>query len=57
MPPQRRSFTTTLALHDIINRALSSAGLNAVLEPVGLNRGDVKGHDDMTVFPFSWEST
>ena len=28
------------ALNDIIKRALSSAGFNAVLEPVGLDRGD-----------------
>ena len=41
------------ALNDIIKRALSSAGLNAVLEPVGLDRGDDKRPDGMTVFPFS----
>ena len=28
------------ALNDIIKRALSSAGFNAVLEPVGFDRGD-----------------
>ena len=41
------------ALNDIIKRALSSAGFNAVPEPVGLDRGDGKRPDDMTVFPFS----
>ena len=41
------------ALNDIIIRALSSAGFNAVLEPVGLDRGDGKRPDGMTVFPFS----
>ena len=41
------------ALNDIIKRALSSAGFNAVLEPVGLDRGDGKRPDGMTVFPFS----
>ena len=41
------------ALNDIIKRALSSAGFNAVLEPVGLDRGDGKHPDGMTVFPFS----
>ena len=41
------------ALNDIIKRALSSAGFNAVLEPVGLDRGDGKRHDGITVFPFS----
>ena len=61
VPPQRWSFTT--ALNDIIKRALSSAGFNAVLEPFGLNRGDGKRPDGMTVFPFSmgkcrvWHST
>ena len=41
------------ALNDIIKRALSSAGFNAVLEPVGLDRRDGKRPDGMTVFPFS----
>ena len=41
------------ALNDIIKRALSSAGFNAVLEPAGLDRGDGKRPDGMTVFPFS----
>ena len=41
------------ALNDIIKRALSSAGFNAVLEPVGLDHGDGKRPDGMTVFPFS----
>ena len=42
------------ALNDIIKRALSSAGFNAVLEPV-LDRGDGKRPDGVTVFPFSME--
>ena len=41
------------ALNDIIKRALSSAGFNAVLEPVGLDRGDGKRPDGVTVFSFS----
>ena len=41
------------ALNDIIKRALSSAGFNAVLEPAYLDRGDGKRPDGMTVFPFS----
>ena len=51
------------ALNDIIKRALSSARFSAVLEPVGLDRGDGKRHDGMTVFPYSrgmcliWNST
>ena len=51
------------ALNDIIKRTLSSAGLNAVLEHVDLDRGDGKCPDGMTVLPFSrgkcliWDST
>ena len=51
------------ALNDIIKRALSSAGFNAVIEPIGLDRGDGKRPDGMTVFPFSmgkcliWDGT
>ena len=40
------------ALNDNIKRALSSAGFNAVFEPVGLESGDGKRPDGMTVFPF-----
>ena len=43
------------ALNDIIKRALSYAGLKAVLEPVDLDLGDGKRPDGMTVFPFSRE--
>ena len=51
------------ALNDIIKHALPSAGFNALLEPVGLDRGDGKRPGGMTVFPFSrgkciiWDST
>ena len=41
------------ALTEIIKRALSSAGFNVDLEPVGLDRGDGKRPDGMTVFHFS----
>ena len=41
------------ALNHIIKRALSSAGFNVVLEPVGLDGGDGKRPDGITVFPFS----
>ena len=40
------------AFNDSIKRALSSAGFNAVLEPVGLDHGYGKRPDGMTVFPF-----
>ena len=41
------------ALNDIIKPALSSAGFNAVLEHIGLDSGDGKRPNGMTVFPFS----
>ena len=41
------------AINDIICRALKSAGIPSVLEPVGLNRGDGKRPDGITIFPFS----
>ena len=40
VPPQLWMLTRHSALNDIIKRALSSAGFNAVLEPVGFDRGD-----------------
>ena len=55
LPLQRWSLTRHSALNDVIKRALSSAGFNAVLEPVSLDRGDGKRPDGMTVFPFSME--
>ena len=51
------------ALNDIIWRALKATGLNAIREPVGLNRGDGKRPDGITVYPFShgkplcWDAT
>ena len=50
-------------LNDVVNRALSSAGFPAVLEPVGLDRGDGRRPDGLTVFPFregrclTWDAT
>ena len=51
------------ALNDVIKRALQSAGLPSVLEPVGVDRGDGKRPDGITVFPFAngkclcWDGT
>ena len=51
------------AINDIICRALKSSGTPSVLEPVGLNRGDGKRPDGITIFPFShgkalcWDAT
>ncbi len=40
------------ALNDVVKRALQSAGLPSVLEPVGIDRGDGKRPDGITVFPY-----
>ena len=39
-------------LNDVVKRALSSAGIPAVLEPQGLDRGDGKRPDGLTIFPY-----
>ena len=50
-------------LNDVVKRSLSSAGMPSWLEPVGLDRGDGRRPDGITVFPFShgkclvWDST
>ena len=51
------------ALNDIIWRALKASGLNAIREPVGLERGDGKRPDGISINPFSrgralcWDAT
>ena len=56
-------FPRHAALNDVIKRALSSAGVPSILEPVGLDRGDGRRPDGMTTFPFScgrsltWDAT
>ena len=51
------------AINDIICRALRSAGIPSILEPVGLDRGDGKRPDGISTFPFSqgkaicWDAT
>ena len=51
------------ALNDIICRALKTAGIPSVLEPTGLDRGDGKRPDGITIFPFKqgkplcWDAT
>ena len=50
-------------LNDIVKRSLSSAGIQSWLEPLGLDRGDGRRPDGLTVFPFSggkslcWDAT
>ena len=41
------------AVNDIVKRGLVTAGIPAMLEPVGLDRGNGKCPDGITVFPFS----
>ena len=51
------------ALNDVLHRALASAGVVAVLEPRGLDRGDGRRPDGITVYPFrrgkmlAWDAT
>ena len=51
------------ALNDVIKRALTTAGIPSNLEPPGLDRGDGRRPDGMTVFPFKlgkplvWDAT
>ncbi|MPD04008.1 hypothetical protein E2C01_099675 [Portunus trituberculatus] len=40
------------ALNDVVYRALAAAGIVATLEPRGLDRGDGRRPDGITVFPF-----
>ena len=41
------------AINDIICRALKSAGLASIMEPVGLSRDDRKKPDGISIFPFN----
>ena len=51
------------ALNDIVRRGLSAAGIPSMLEPSGLDRGDGKRPDGITVYPYShgrchiWDAT
>ena len=50
-------------LNDVVKRGLAAAGVPSWLEPVGLDRGDGRRPDGLTVFPFSngkslcWDAT
>ena len=56
-------FPRHAALNDVVKRSLQSAGLPSILEPTGLDRGDGKRPDGMTIFPYSkgrslvWDAT
>ena len=41
------------ALNDVVRRGLSAAGIPSILEPSGLDRGDGKRQDGITVYPYS----
>ena len=51
------------ALNDVVRRSLQSAGIPSILEPVGVDRGDGRRPDGITVFPFAngrclcWDAT
>ena len=40
-------------LNDVVKRGLTAAGVASILEPLGLDRGDGRLPDGLTVFPFS----
>ena len=44
----------TEALNDAVQRSLGSAHVTSVLEPVGLDRGDGKRPDGLTIFPWKY---
>ena len=50
-------------LNDVVKRGLAMAGIPSWLEPVGLDRGDGRRPDGITVFPYSggkclcWDAT
>ena len=56
-------FPRHAALNDVIKRGLEAAGFPSQLEPVGLDRGDGKRPDGLTLFPFKsgkalvWDAT
>ena len=51
------------AINDVMQRALAAAGVVAVLEPRGLDRGDERRPDGITIYPFRqgkmlvWDAT
>ena len=51
------------ALNDVIKRALQSIGIPSILEPTGIDRGDGKRPDGLTIFPYTegksllWDAT
>ena len=56
-------FPRHSALNDVVKRGLEAAGFPSQLEPVGLDRGDGKRPDGITMFPFKsgkaliWDAT
>ena len=63
MPLQCREPSLSRQHNDVVKRALTAAGINSWLEPVGLDRTDSRSPDGTTVFPYSngkcltWEVT
>ena len=50
----RGRFARHSALNEAIQRSLGSAHITSVLEPVGLDRGDGKRPDGLTIFPWRY---
>ena len=63
VPLQRRAHSSPFVLSDVVQRGLSSTGIPSMLEPSGLDRGDGKRPDGITVNPYSrvrcliWDAT
>ena len=63
MPFQRRAHSSPSAISDVVRRGLSAAGMPSMLEPSGLDRGDGKRPDGITLYPYSraavsfWDAT
>ena len=45
-------FARHCSLNDAVQRSLGSAHVTSVLEPAGLDRGDSKHPDGLTIFPW-----
>ena len=54
MQKSRGRFARHCSLNEAIQRSLGSAHVTSVLEPVGLDRGDGKRPDGLTIFPWKF---
>ena len=50
----RKAIKSYCSLNDAVQRSLGSAHVASILEPVGLDRGDGKRPDGLTIFPWKY---